>query len=257
MNPARSGRSGGMRPRVLLADVRTEGAQALQLDADRSHHLVRVLRLKPGAALECFDGRGTRFDAWLETADPRACTIRLGEPRQVPNESPLRVTLAQCVCGGERMDWLIEKATELGVYAVQPLLSAHSPLRLDDQRRRRRHEHWQRLIEAACMQCGRDMLPNLHEIRPLEAWLGDDTRPRAPTAFVLAPGSDSSLRDACIEPANAIELLIGPEKGLTDAELASARTAGFRAVRLGPRVLRTETAGIAALAALQALGGDF
>lgn len=246
-----------MRPRVLLADVRTGNARAVQLDADRSHHLVRVLRLKSGAALECFDGRGTRFDAWLETADPRACTIRLGEPRQVPTESPLRVTLAQCICGGERMDWLIEKVTELGVHAVQPLLSAHSPLRLDDPRSRRRQEHWQRLIEAACMQCGRDVLPILHEIRPLEAWLGDDTRARAPTALVLAPGSQGSLRDSGIDPANAIELLIGPEKGLTDIELASARTAGFRTIRLGPRVLRTETAGIAALAALQELGGDF
>lgn len=257
MNRTHSGRPGSMRPRVLLAHAGAGEARTVPLDAARSHHLVRVLRLKAGAALECFDGRGTRFDAWLETADPRACILRLGEPRQVATESPLRVTLAQCVCSGERMDWLIEKATELGVHALQPLLSTHSPLRLDEQRSRRRQEHWQRLIEAACMQCGRDVLPVLHEIRPLDTWLANDTRTRAATALVLAPAGTVRLREPGIDYTKAIELLIGPEKGLTQTELARAQAAGFQPRQLGPRILRTETAGIAALAALQALGGDF
>ncbi len=245
-----------MRPRVLIAEAGRLD-EAVRLDARRSHHLVRVLRLQAGAPLECFDGRGGRFDGHLERADPRGCTVRIGARIASDTESRLRVTLLQCACGGERMDWTIEKAVELGVTAIRPLLSARSPQRLDAERSQRRHEHWLRLIEAACMQCGRDVLPELHETRPLERWLAQSERPAGGVALVLDPGAGQGLREIPLASATEIELLVGPESGLAEREVECARAAGFRTVRLGPRTLRTETAGIAAIAALQALAGDF
>lgn len=246
-----------MRPRVLIVEADRLGDEPVRLDAARSHHLVRVLRLRAGASLECFDGRGGRFDARLEQADPRGCTVRIGARVASNTESALRVTLLQCVSGNERMDWTIEKAVELGVAAIRPLLSVRSPQRLDAERAQRRREHWQRLIEAACMQCGRDLLPELHEAQPLEHWLADSERPPGGVSLALIPGGGLRLRDLAFEPAGAVELLVGPESGLVEHEVKKTLAAGFRAVRLGPRTLRTETAGLAALAVLQALAGDF
>lgn len=246
-----------MRPRVLIVDAGRLADEPVRLDPQRSHHLVRVLRLQAGAALECFDGRGARYEARLERADPRACTVRVGARLPADTESKLRVTLLQCVSAHERMDWTIEKAVELGVAAIRPLVSARSPQRLDAERSQRRREHWQRLVEAACMQCGRDLLPVLHEMQPLERWLADSRRPAEGLALVLVPGASQGLREIPLHARSEIELLVGPESGLAEREVDAALAAGFRAVRLGPRVLRTETAGIAALAALQALAGDF
>lgn len=246
-----------MRPRLLIADAGRLVDEPVRLDAQRSHHLVRVLRLQPGAPLECFDGDGGRFEARLETADARGCTVRVGAALPSATESRLRMTLLQCVSSGERMDWTIEKAVELGVASIQPLLSAHSPQRLDAERSKRRREHWQRLVEAACMQCGRDRLPLLHEARPLERWFTDRTTPAAATSIVLLPDATLALSRVPIAAGREIELLVGPESGLTAREAARAVESGFAAARLGPRTLRTETAGLAALAALQALAGDF
>lgn len=247
-----------MRPRVLISDAGRPGdGPVVRLDAPRSHHLVRVLRLQAGAPLECFDGRGGRFEATLESADAHACTVRIGARIASDTESPLRVTLLQCVSGSEHMDWTVEKAVELGVAAIRPLSSDRSPQRLDAARAQRRREHWQRLIEAACMQCGRDVLPQLHELQPLGRWLADSERPPGATSLALAPGAARAFGEMSFDAGREIELLVGPESGLTGRELEAARLAGFVAVRLGPRTLRTETAGLAALAALQALAGDF
>jgi len=246
-----------MRPRVLIVEADRLGHEPVRLDAARSHHLVRVLRLRAGASLECFDGRGRRFDARLEQADPRGCTVRIGARIASDTESTLRVTLLQCVSGNERMDWTIEKAVELGVAAIRPLLSARSPQRLDTERALRRREHWQRLIEAACMQCGRDLLPELHATQPLERWLADSERPPDGVSLALVPGAGLRLREITLASASEIELLVGPESGFVEREVEQTLAAGFRAVQLGPRTLRTETAGLAALAALQALAGDF
>ncbi len=246
-----------MRPRVLIVEADRLEEEPVRLDAARSHHLVRVLRLRAGAPLECFDGRGGRYDARLEQADPRSCTVRIVARIASDTESTLRVTLLQCVSGNERMDWTIEKAVELGVAAIRPLLSARSPQRLDAERALRRREHWQRLVEAACMQCGRDRLPELHQTQPLERWLADSERPADGASLALIPRAGLRLREIALESASEIELLVGPESGFVEREVEQILAAGFRAVRLGPRTLRTETAGLAALAALQALAGDF
>ncbi len=246
-----------MRPRILIPEASRLVGEPVRLDGQRSHHLVRVLRLRAGDAVECFDGLGARFEGTLESADPRACTVRIGRGIAGNTESPLQVTLLQCVSGSERMDWTIEKAVELGAAAISPLSSARSPQRLDAERAQRRREHWQRLIEAACMQCGRDLLPRLHELQPLERWLAERERSSDTVSLVLAPAAARPLREIVFGSARQVELLVGPESGLTDRELDAAESAGFTPVRLGPRTLRTETAGLAALAALQALAGDF
>ena len=249
-----------MRPRILIASApeQSPANQPLRtLDARQSHHLVRVLRLAAGAEVECFDGAGGRFEALIERPDPKACTIRLTARVDVDTEGALRITLAQGISAAERMDWTIEKAVELGVHAIQPLVTARTQARFDDERLQRRHEHWQRIVESACTQCGRDRLPALAPALGLARWLGA-LAPSAPgRRAVLAPQASARLAELRIERSAGVELLVGPESGLSEQELASADAAGFVAVRLGPRVLRTETAGIAAIAALQALAGDF
>ncbi len=249
-----------MRARLLIPDAGEPFGEGLRtLDARQSHHLVRVLRLGPGAAIECFDGTGSRFEARIERADARACTVRVGTRLVSQTESPLHITLAQCVSSAERMDWTIEKAVELGAHTIRPLISARSPVRLDPERTRRRHEHWSRIVEAACMQCGRDRLPELHEAVAFETWLGSrEQRSDAPgTALVLLPDAALRIRDFPVDTAQEIEMLVGPESGFGEREIAQALAAGFTGVRVGPRTLRTETAALAALAALQAIAGDF
>lgn len=249
-----------MRPRILIAAANGPAPidEALRvLDARQSHHLVRVLRLAAGAPVECFDGQGARFDARIERADAKACVVRLIAPMAAVTESPLAITLVQGISAAEPMDWTVEKAVELGVHAIQPVVTARTPARPDAQRLQRRHEHWARIVEAACMQCGRDRLPALGVPVDFDRWLAGNTPAPGRTRIALDPEGTARLADLGVEGSFAIDLLVGPESGLSPAELQAARAAGFRAVRLGPRVLRTETAGPAAIAALQALAGDF
>ena len=249
-----------MRPRILIAAANGPAPtdEAIRvLDARQSHHLVRVLRLAAGAPVECFDGSGARFDARIERADAKACTVRLLAPIAAVTESPLAITLVQGISAAERMDWTVEKAVELGVHAIQPVVTARTQVRLDAQRLQRRHEHWARIVEAACMQCGRDRLPVLGVPVELDRWLAESAPSPGRTRIVLDPEGAARLADLGVEGSCAVDLLVGPESGLSPPELQAACAAGFQAVRLGPRVLRTETAGPAAIAALQALAGDF
>lgn len=249
-----------MRPRVLVAAAQADAAgepMIRTLDARQSHHLVRVLRLAVGAPVECFDGRGARFDARIERDDPRTCAIRLLAPVAACTESPLAVTLVQGISAPERMDWTVEKAVELGAHAIQPVVCARTQARLDAQRLQRRHEHWARIIEAACAQCGRDRLPELGVALDFSRWLAATGRTAQRTRIVLDPRAAAPLSALRADPARPLDLLAGPEGGFDAAELEAARAAGFQAVRLGPRTLRTETAGLAAIAALQTIAGDF
>jgi 16S rRNA (uracil1498-N3)-methyltransferase len=172
----------------------------------------------------------------------------------------LQVTLLQGLAGAERMDYVIQKAVEMGVATIAPVTMARSVTRLDTARAAKRAEHWRSVIVASCEQCGRNRLPLLHPLCDFDAALGSPHDPGATTgaalSLVLCPGEGSSLT-AFDRPSGAIRLLIGPEGGLAPEELAAAHRAGFRNVRLGPRVLRTETAGPAALAAMNALWGDW
>ena len=238
--------------RVHAAQPLSAGAEVALPEA-AAHHVARVLRLRPGAPLVLFDGSGADFRAEIVAVEGDRVRARVVERTAGLRESPLGITLVQAVSRGERMDWTLQKATELGVRSIQPVLSARSVVRLDGQQAAKKHRHWQAIVAGACEQCGRSVLPEVRPPLDLPRFLAEV--PREGQRLVLSPTGPGSLA-GLPGMAARVELLIGPEGGLDDAELAAAERAGFAPVRLGPRVLRTETAGIAALAVLQALWGD-
>jgi 16S rRNA (uracil1498-N3)-methyltransferase len=240
-------------PRVYFPDeIPAHGECALP--PEQSHHVSRVLRLTEGDALSLFDGHGNEYQATIERISKSAVTVRMGEPKAVDRESPLHVVLAQGISSGERMDYTVQKAVELGVAAIQPLTMERTVVHLDADRAAKRVAHWQGVVISACEQCGRNQVPPVYPVMTLPVWLG--SHDRKASRITLAP--DASMRLADLpRAAGPIVLLVGPEGGLAPRERADAMAAGFTAARLGPRVLRTETAAVAALAALQTLWGDF
>ncbi|MDE2149498.1 MAG: 16S rRNA (uracil(1498)-N(3))-methyltransferase [Gammaproteobacteria bacterium] len=234
--------------RVLVAVPLVAGAE-LELPVTTARHLLQVLRLRDGAAITLFNGDGCEYPARLRVEGRRAVAVVL---RSVvaQRESPLALTLAQCVSKGERMDYTIQKAVELGVTRLIPLRSTNSVVKLEAARWERKLAHWRDVIGAACEQSGRNRLPELAPVQEFSVWL---TRAEG-LRLVLDPRGGASLKT--LPPTAAVSVLVGPEGGLAAAEFAAARDAGFRPLGLGPRVLRTETAGVAALAAIQALWGD-
>ncbi|MGH8311491.1 MAG: 16S rRNA (uracil(1498)-N(3))-methyltransferase [Steroidobacteraceae bacterium] len=215
-------------------------------------HVRRVLRLGVGDEITVFDGRGGEYAATIIETRGTALRVRVGEYRPVERESALSITLGQGVSRGERMDWVVQKATELGVAAITPLMTERSVVKLDPVQARKKFEHWRAIVISACEQSGRNRLPDLPAPLSFGQWLEAASRDGA--RILLDPTAQSGLRS--IDQATSVTLLIGPEGGLDPAERAQATQAGFVPVRLGPRILRTETAAVAAISALQALFGD-
>lgn len=239
-------------PRFYCREALSPGAH-VELPEPVARHAVRVLRLPPGAPVVLFDGRGGEYPAHIERIERDRVYAELAAWREVERESPLAVTLVQALQAGDKMDFTIQKAVELGVRDIVPVESRRSVLRLSGERAAKRVAHWQGVVAAACEQCGRNQVPVVAPLEKLENWLA---RPAGGVLrLMLAPDAGQTLAD--IEPVGEVQLLIGAEGGLDPQEMIAAQQAGFQAVRLGPRVLRTETAGLAALAALQALWGDF
>jgi 16S rRNA (uracil1498-N3)-methyltransferase len=234
-----------VKPRVYL-DAALEQAGEVSLEDAPAHHLARVLRLKEGDALTVFNGRGGEWEA--EFIGKRR--VRLRSFSAVERESPLRLTLVQGVSSGERMDYTIQKAVELGVAAIQPLLTKRGVVRLEGERASARVNHWRRVALAACEQCGRNRIP---EVLPLLEF--HHYRPQGEAPRLLLSGQGRPIRDIPMEKAATIAA--GPEAGFAPEEQAVLERAGFVKASLGPRVLRTETAALAALAAINALRGDF
>ncbi len=201
-----------------------------------------------------FNGAGGEFDAEVVNIGAKAISVRVGAHRAVERESPLRVTLVQGLAGADRMDWVVRKAVELGVIAIQPVTMERSVARLDPPRAAKREIHWRSIVISACEQCGRNRLPMLHALTRFEQWIAAPSV--AKLRLLLAPDAATSL-SGLGRPGGSIELLVGPEGGLTREEADAAVEAGFRGVRLGPRILRTETASLAAMSALNALWGDW
>ena len=200
-----------------------------------------------------FDGRGGEYLAHIQRIERERVVAELASWQDVERESPLAVTLVQALQAGEKMDFTIQKAVELGVRDIMPVESRRSVLRLSGDRAAKRVAHWQGVAASACEQCGRNQVPLVAPLEKLENWLA---RPAdASLRLMLAPDADEALVD--LPPASAVQLLIGAEGGLDPQEIVAATQVGFQAVRLGPRVLRTETAGLAAIAALQTLWGDW
>jgi 16S rRNA (uracil1498-N3)-methyltransferase len=223
--------------------------ESLALPAGAVRH-VQVLRLQPGDPVTLFDGTGGEWDARIERMGRGEAIVGVGEHRVVDRESPRAVHLALGMPANERMDWLVEKATELGVASIQPLTAARSVLRLSGERAERKQAHWQAIAVAACEQCGRNRVPDVAPVKDLGRFsTGTRETPALKLVLSLAEGAQP-LWQACEGSQEPVLLLSGPEGGLTPDELAAATDAGFRPVTLGPRVLRAETAPLAALAFL-------
>lgn len=227
--------------------------QHLSLPEDVGTHLLRVLRLAPGDEVVLFNGDGHDYGARLLSASKRGAEAEVLSRREAPNESPLRITLAQGIARGEKMDLVLQKATELGVAAFAPMVTERTEVKLDAERAGKRIAHWRGVVAAACGQSGRARLPILAEPVALATYAAGET---AELRLVLDPQGQHSLRELPLQPGQSVALAVGPEGGLSERDLATLRAAGFVGLRLGPRILRTETAGLAAIAALQSHHGD-
>lgn len=240
--------------------------QIIKLPAGVAHHALGVLRLEQGDKLILFDGSGGEFQATMARIGKGGATAAVEEYLEIERESPLAITLAQAICANEKMDWIVQKAVELGVSRVQPLVTKLSTVKLSGERAERRIKHWQKIVVSACEQCGRNRVPQVLPLLSLSGWLGSQMDERrnlsngAPPnpCFMLLPTARKGLHDFR-EPAaiTALTIVVGPEGGFTPEEEAAALTTGFIPIRLGRRILRTESAALAAVAAIQALWGDY
>jgi 16S rRNA (uracil1498-N3)-methyltransferase len=223
----------------------------LALPEEAAAHLVRVLRLGPGDGCVLFNGDGRDYAARIVSANRKSVEAEIASAREVRNESPLRIVLVQGIARGEKMDWVLQKATELGVAAIVPVHAARGEVRLDGERAGKRLRHWRSVVMAACEQSGRARIPGVAAPRALADALAD----LPATRLLLDPAATQPLPSAIA--ADGCALAIGPEGGWSATDIGTLQAAGFIGARLGPRVLRTETAGLAAIAALQARAGDF
>jgi 16S rRNA (uracil1498-N3)-methyltransferase len=234
-----------------------EPGRSCTLPSQQAHHALQVLRLRRGESVILFNGDGAEYPAVIVAASRDRFALDVTGREAVDREAPFAVTLAQAVSSGERMDYTIQKAVELGVAAIQPLETRRSVVRLSADRAERRVAHWQAVAIAACEQCGRNRVPPVLPVLQVDGFLaGSDVSPKGERRVLLSPRSARRLLDL-ERPAGAIVMLAGPEGGFTPDEERAAERLGFLPVRLGPRVLRTETVAVAALAAMQALWGDF
>jgi 16S rRNA (uracil1498-N3)-methyltransferase len=240
--------------RIHVDQALAAGAE-VTLPVQAGEHVARVLRLAAGDPLVLFNGDGCDYAAAIRSIDKREVRVQLLDRQAVARESPLRLTLAQGVARGEKMDLIVQKATELGAARIVPLLTERAEVKLDATRAEKRLAHWRAVAASACEQCGRAGLPEILPALPLSAWLASLAGDGA-LRLALLPKAESSARELRPGDAGAL-LVVGPEGGLGERDTAALHEAGFRGLRLGPRILRTETAGLAALAALQALHGDF
>ncbi|HLE67317.1 MAG TPA: 16S rRNA (uracil(1498)-N(3))-methyltransferase [Burkholderiales bacterium] len=245
---------GGRIPR-LFAGVELRPGMMLTLPEGPAHHATRVLRLAAGDPLTLFDGRGGEYEARIASASRGRVAVEVLGWRRIECESPLAATLVQGVSTGDKMDFIIQKAVELGVAAIQPVLTARSVVRFSAGRGMAKLAHWQRIVSAACEQCGRNRLPEIRGAVPLQDYCAGT--PGTPSRVLLSPRGNARLADVAATAGRAIVLAAGPEAGFGPEDESLLIKAGFVPVRLGPRVLRAETTALAALAALNALAGDF
>lgn len=235
-------------------DLPLAGGARIALPEDSAAHLVRVLRLREGDACVLFNGDGHDYPARLVRVGKREAVVELGEAAPACNESPLRITLLQGIARGEKMDLILQKATELGVAAVVPVNGERTEVKLDAERAGKRLAHWREVAVSACEQCGRATVPDIAPPQSLERAV--QALDRDMSRLILDPEAAHRLATLAAPASMRIAIAIGPEGGWSPRDLATLEDAGFTGMQLGPRVLRTETAGLAAIAALQARFGD-
>jgi 16S rRNA (uracil1498-N3)-methyltransferase len=237
-------------PRFYVDTALRAGMSCL-LPEESAHHAVHVLRVRTGDDITLFNGRGGEYAARIASIERLQVLVDVLAHRAIERESPLRTVLAQGISSGERMDFTVRKSVELGVAEIQPLLAASSVARPKGERAAARHAHWQKVAIAACEQCGRNCVPVVHAPVLVLAYRG-----AGGAKVLLSPEAELRFSAVC-KAGQEFTIAAGPEAGFSAEEQAALADAGFVPARLGPRVLRTETAGIAALAALSALRGDF
>jgi 16S rRNA (uracil1498-N3)-methyltransferase len=242
-----------MRIPRIYTDQPLQPNQDLTLEPEASRHLLQVLRLRTGAELVLFNGDGCNYAALLESISKKQASAKVLSGSDPEQESPIHIHLCIAVSKGERMDFAIQKSVELGVSEITPLFSQHGVVNLKGERLEKRLQHWRKVIISACEQSGRCRLPVLNHAIELDRWI--DTPPQG-TGLILDPNSKTSI-GSLEQQSNKINLLVGPEGGLSQAEITAAENSGFNGICMGPRILRTETAPIAAIAAIQTLWGDF
>lgn len=236
--------------RFYLAAPLAQGEQLL--DGDLAHYIGRVLRLGPGSSVQLFNGSGEEWPGKVLEINKRQVRLVLAAPVTGIPESPLHIHLGQAISRGERMDWAIQKAVELGVTQITPLFTERCEVRLQGERADKRQQHWQQIAISACEQCGRSSVPQIRSPVVLADWLAELN---TELKLVLHHRTDQDLRN--LPTPGSLGLLIGPEGGLSSDEIGLAETTGFQAARFGPRILRTETAPVVALSIVQQLWGDF
>jgi 16S rRNA (uracil1498-N3)-methyltransferase len=247
-----------MRLTRVFVDAALEAGAIVELPKETAAHLAKVLRARSGDEFVLFNGDGREFTGVIEAVRGNRVEAVIGAPRNVDVESRLSVTLVQCLPRGEKMDFVVQKATELGVARIVPVTSQRTVVRLDEQQANTKQSHWRSVAVSACEQCGRARLPEIEHPKPLLNYLGR-LSPGGPRRWVLEPHTPGPVpRDPLPDgaPLIAAEIAVGPEGGFAEDELEAFRLAGFSRLSLGPRVLRTETAAIAAMVWLQTLFGD-
>ena len=224
----------------------------IELTAAASQHVGVVLRMQPGESLCLFCGDNREFSATITVVQKKKVWVSIDKAQVVNRESPVSIHLAQAISKGDRMEWVVQKAVELGVSSITPLLTTHCVVRLDADRLNKKLAQWQAIAIAAAEQSGRNQLTNIHSACTLDHFLQQCI---TKTKLVLYPNASQSWRDYTLSTED-ITLLIGPEGGLSEEEIMQSKASGFKALSLGPRILRTETAAIAALSMIQAISGD-
>jgi 16S rRNA (uracil1498-N3)-methyltransferase len=240
-----------MRITRIYTAQRLDSNSTIVLEPEPSHHLARVLRLGVGDSLVLFNGDGGEYPGEITAIDKKSVTVETGARCELNCESPLDIHLGIAVSRGERMDWIVQKSTELGVRSLTPLFTEHSGVKLSADRADKKIQHWQKIAVSACEQCGRNRLPTIYPVQTLNLWLESTEAERK---FVLHHRAERNA-GAGNAPAT-IALLVGPEGGLSEQEIEAAEQAGYASMSLGPRVLRTETAPLAAITLLQGWWGD-
>lgn len=241
-----------MRISRLFIDSPLQSGDTVSLQGEPLNYVARVLRLRAGTMLTVFNGHGGEYSAQLESVSKRSAQLLIGDFTARDCESPLKLTLVQGISRGERMDYTLQKATELGVTRIIPVFTQRSTVSLEGERLEKRQQHWQGVVRSACEQCGRNSVPVVETARLLTEYL---QQPPCGTRLLLDPQAEDSLHTIPV-PDDNINLLIGPEGGLDEQERTLAIAQDYSGIRLGPRVLRTETAALAGIAAIQTLWGD-
>ena len=240
-----------MRTPRIYTPQRLMSSTLIELEPEPSRHLARALRIQEGDPLTLFDGHGGEYPATVTAVDKKRVQVQVGSLLSRECESALHIHMGIAISRGDRMDWIIQKATELGVSSMTPLATERSGVKLRGERAEKKLRHWQQIAISACEQCGRNRLPVIQALQPLGDWLENTEAERK---FVLHHRADHHSLASPV-PAS-VALLVGPEGGLDSAEILAAEDHGFNSLRLGPRVLRTETAPLAAIAILQSYWGD-